>query len=167
VNNVAVTSSAEVVDVEDSDLDRLIDVNLKSVVLMTKHAAPRIAAAGGGSITNIGSISALRATGRQTAYTASKGGVVALTSLWAVELGRSRIRVNCICPGRTLTPLVEQHISWSDDPEAARRALSEDRPMKRMGKPEEIAAGILFLASDEAPYATGAVLSIDGGYVAQ
>ncbi|MFW6138698.1 MAG: SDR family oxidoreductase, partial [Spirochaetota bacterium] len=72
--------------------------------------------------------------------------------------------VNCVCPGRSLTPLVENVIFSSKDPEATRKLVSEDRPVKRLGKPEEIAAGILFLASDEAPYATGTVMSIDGGY---
>jgi NAD(P)-dependent dehydrogenase (short-subunit alcohol dehydrogenase family) len=75
--------------------------------------------------------------------------------------------MNCLCPGRTLTPLVEKVITEAQDPESTRRALEEDRPLKRMGRPEEIAAGILYLASDESPYATGSILSIDGGYTAQ
>ena len=163
VNNVAVTSSAEVVDVEESDLDRLIDVNLKSVVLMTKHAAPRIAAAGGGSITNIGSISALRATGRQTAYTASKGGVVALTSLWAVELGRSRIRVNCICPGTLYTPIAVGLFGMSDQVRWDRANLP---PLGTEGTAWDIAWAALFLASEEARWISGVTLPVDGGFIA-
>jgi NAD(P)-dependent dehydrogenase (short-subunit alcohol dehydrogenase family) len=90
--------------------------------------------------------------------------VIALTKSTALDFVDDNIRVNCLCPGRVLTPLVQELIAESDDPEATRRALSEDRPIKRMGRPEEIAAGILFLASEEIQYATGSVLSIDGGF---
>ena len=103
----------------------------------------------------------------QVAYNVSKSGVIALTKSTALDFAENNIRVNCLCPGRVQTPLVEKVISDSEDPEGTRRVLSDDRPLKRMGKPEEIAAGILFLASDEASYATGTILSIDGGYTAQ
>ncbi len=167
VNNAGIFIEGNVVGTTEADWHRILAINVTGVFLCMKYCIPEMIKGGGGSIVNISSEAGLVGVANMLAYTASKGAVISLTKSTALDFVSHKIRVNCICPGRTLTPLVEQHISWSDDPEAARRALSEDRPMKRMGKPEEIAAGILFLASDEAPYATGAVLSIDGGYVAQ
>ncbi|HJX24442.1 MAG TPA: SDR family oxidoreductase, partial [Candidatus Bathyarchaeia archaeon] len=100
-------------------------------------------------------------------YNVSKGGMIALTRSCAVDLADLSIRVNCVCPGTTETPLVLAAVSRAPDPAAARRALEATRPLNRLGKPEEIATAILYLASDEVGYATGAILSVDGGYTAQ
>lgn len=163
VNNVAVTSAAEVVDVEEADLDRLINVNLKAVVFMTKYATPSIAAAGGGSITNIGSVSALRATANQTAYTATKGGVVSLTALWAVELGRRNIRVNCICPGTLYTPIAVGLFGMSDEVRWYRANLP---PLGVEGTAWDIGWAAVYLASNEARWVSGITLPVDGGFIA-
>jgi NAD(P)-dependent dehydrogenase (short-subunit alcohol dehydrogenase family) len=132
-----------------------------------KHCIPEMERRGGGAVVNVGSEAGLVGIKNQAAYNVSKSGVIALTRSAAVDFATRGVRVNCVCPGRTMTPLVRAVIDRSDDPQRARRELSEDRPLLRMGDPGEIAAGILFLASDEASYAVGTVLSIDGGYTAQ
>ena len=93
--------------------------------------------------------------------------MIGLTRSCAVDFADRGVRVNCVCPGTTLTPLVEEAVGRAADPVAAKRHLEEIRPLNRLGKAEEIASAILYLASDEAAYATGAILSIDGGYTAQ
>jgi NAD(P)-dependent dehydrogenase (short-subunit alcohol dehydrogenase family) len=122
---------------------------------------------GGGTIVNIGSEAGLVGIKNQVAYNVSKSGIIGLTKSSAVDFAEHHIRVNCVCPGTTETPLVKASVESAPDPAAARRALEETRPANRLGRPEEIAAGILYLASDDSPYATGSILSIDGGYTAQ
>jgi NAD(P)-dependent dehydrogenase (short-subunit alcohol dehydrogenase family) len=164
VNNAGVFTEGNVVDTSEEDWNRILGVNLSGVFLCMKYCIPEMIKGGGGVVVNISSEAGLVGIGNQVAYNVSKSGVIALTKSAALDFAGDNIRVNCLCPGRVLTPLVKEVIRNSQDPEATRRLLSEDRPMKRMGKPEEIAAGILFLASDEVAYATGTVLSIDGGY---
>jgi NAD(P)-dependent dehydrogenase (short-subunit alcohol dehydrogenase family) len=118
-------------------------------------------------IVNVASEAGLVGIKGQVAYNVSKGGMIALTRSCAVDFAQMGVRVNCICPGTTDTPLVQAAIQRAPDPAAARRALESSRPLNRLGRPEEIAAAILFLASDQVGYATGAVLSVDGGYTAQ
>jgi NAD(P)-dependent dehydrogenase (short-subunit alcohol dehydrogenase family) len=115
----------------------------------------------------VASEAGLVAIKNQVAYNVSKSGVIALTKSTAVDFAADNIRVNCICPGTTETPLVKAALAKEADPVKSRRALEECRPLNRLGRPEEIAAGILSLASDELGYATGAILSVDGGYTAQ
>jgi NAD(P)-dependent dehydrogenase (short-subunit alcohol dehydrogenase family) len=103
----------------------------------------------------------------QVAYNVSKGAMIALTRSCAVDLADYGIRVNCVCPGTTDTPLVQEAVNRAPDPVAARKHLEAIRPLNRLGTPQEIASAILYLASDEGAYATGAVLSIDGGFTAQ
>jgi meso-butanediol dehydrogenase / (S,S)-butanediol dehydrogenase / diacetyl reductase len=167
VNNAGIFFEGNAVTTSEADWHRLMGINLTGVFLCMKHCIPEMIKQGGGSIVNISSEAGLVGIANMLAYTASKSGVIALTKSTAIDFVGQNIRVNCLCPGRTATPLVEKQIGESSDPEATRRRLSSDRPAQRMGKPEEIAAGVLFLASDESPYATGAVLSIDGGYTAQ
>ena len=164
VNNAGVFTEGNVVDTSEEDWNRILGVNLSGVFFCMKYSIPEMIKGGGGVVVNISSEAGLVGIGNQVAYNVSKSGVIALTKSAALDFAGDNIRVNCLCPGRVLTPLVKEVIRSSQDPEATRRLLSEDRPMKRMGKPEEIAAGILFLASDEVAYATGTVLSIDGGY---
>lgn len=164
VNNAGVFTEGNVVDTSEEDWNRILGVNLSGVFLCMKYCIPEMIKGGGGVVVNISSEAGLVGIGNQVAYNVSKSGVIALTKSAALDFAGDNIRVNCLCPGRVLTPLVKEVIRNSQDPETTRRLLSEDRPMKRMGKPEEIAAGILFLASDEVAYATGTVLSIDGGY---
>ena len=166
VNIAGIFTTGTALDTSEQEWDRILGVNLLGVFLCTKYCVQEMVKTGGGSVVNIASEAGLVAIRNQVAYNVSKSGVVAFTKSAAVDFADKNIRVNCVCPGRVFTPLVEKVIKSSEDPEAALKELSEDRPLKRMGKPEEIAAGILFLASDDAKYAIGTVLSIDGGYTA-
>ena len=167
VNNAGIYAQANVVETAEEDWDRILDVNLKGAFLCSKYCIPEMIKSGGGSIVNIGSEASLVGIRNQVAYNVSKGGIIALTRSMAVDFAAYHIRVNCVCPGTTETPLVKAAVQRAQDPAAARRALEEVRPANRLGRPEEIAAGILYLASDESLYATGSILSIDGGYTAQ
>lgn len=143
--------------------DRVMDVNLKGVWLGCKHAVPALIESGGGSIVNVASFVALMgAATPQIAYTASKGGVLAMTREVAVEQARRGIRANALCPGPIDTPMLQELMS---DPEWARRRLAHI-PMGRPGRAEELAKAALFLASDESSYMTGASLVVDGGITA-
>jgi NAD(P)-dependent dehydrogenase (short-subunit alcohol dehydrogenase family) len=122
---------------------------------------------GGGVIVNVASEAGLVGIAGQVAYNVSKAGMIALTRSSAVDLASRNIRVNCVCPGTTETPLVKAAVARAPDPVAARHKLESSRPLNRLGRPEEIASAILYMASEEAGYATGSVLSIDGGYTAQ
>jgi len=143
--------------------ERVMDVNLKGVWLGCKHGIPAMLASGGGSIVNTASFVALMgAATPQIAYTASKGGVLAMTREIAVEHARNGIRANALCPGPIDTPLLAELMS---DPEWARRRLVHI-PMGRPGRAEELAKAALFLASDDSSYMTGAALVVDGGITA-
>jgi NAD(P)-dependent dehydrogenase (short-subunit alcohol dehydrogenase family) len=163
VNIAGIFTTGTVVETTEADWHRILGVNLDGIFLCMKYCIPEMMKGGEGVVVNISSEAGLVGIKNQVAYNVSKSAVIALTKSTALDFADKHIRVNCLCPGRTLTPLVEKVIKESKDPETTRRVLSEDRPMKRMGNPEEIAAGILFLASD-ATYATGTVLAIDGGY---
>lgn len=167
INNAGIYAQADVVGATEEEWDRILDVNLKGVFLCSKYSIPEMIKGGGGSIVNIGSEAGIVGIKNQVAYNVSKSGVIALTKSMAIDFAAHNIRVNCVCPGTTETPLVEAALERAPDPAAARRAVEEVRPANRLGRPEEIAAGILYLASDESPYATGSILSIDGGYTAQ
>lgn len=167
VNNAGIYMQADAVKTTEEDWDRILDVNLKGAFLCAKYCIPEMIRRGGGSIVNIGSEAGLVGIKNQVAYNVSKSGIIALTRSMAIDFAAHHIRVNCVCPGTTETPLVRAALEKAPDPAAARRALEEVRPANRLGRPEEIAAGILYLASDESLYATGSILSIDGGYTAQ
>jgi NAD(P)-dependent dehydrogenase (short-subunit alcohol dehydrogenase family) len=143
--------------------DRVMDVNLKGVWLGCKHGVPAMLDSGGGSIVNVASFVALMgAATAQIAYTASKGGVLAMTREIAVEHARRGIRANALCPGPIDTPLLAELMS---DPDWARRRLVHI-PMGRPGRAEELAKAALFLASDDSSFMTGASLVVDGGITA-
>jgi NAD(P)-dependent dehydrogenase (short-subunit alcohol dehydrogenase family) len=143
--------------------DRVMDVNLKGVWLGCKYGVPAMLASGGGSIVNVASFVALMgAATAQIAYTASKGGVLAMTREIAVEYGRRGIRANSLCPGPIATPMLEELMR---DPERRARRLVHI-PMGRLGQAEELAKAALFLASDESSFMTGAQLVVDGGITA-
>jgi len=167
INVAGIFTKGDVIHTSEESWNRIIGVNLFGIFLCMKYCIPEMVKIGGGSVVNIASEAGLVGIANQVAYNVSKSGVIALTRSAAVDFATKNVRVNCICPGRVLTPLVEKVIKNSKDPEETRRVLSEDRPLQRMGKPDEIAAGILFLASDESKYTIGTVLSIDGGYTAQ
>lgn len=152
-----------ILDTPPETWQRVMEVNLKGVWLGCRAAVPAMLDSGGGSIVNVASFVALMgAATAQIAYTASKGGVLAMTRELAVEYARRRIRANSICPGPVETPLLAELLS---DPDRRQRRLVHI-PMGRFGRPEEIARGALFLASDEASFVTGSALVIDGGITA-
>ncbi len=162
-NNAGIfpADDGSVVDLAEAVWDRVLTVNLKGIYLCCKHGIPELLRAGGGAIINVASFVALvGCTVPQDAYTASKGGVIALTKSLAVQFGPRGIRTNAIAPGPVETPLLT---SWLlANPEAKKRRL--DRiPMGRFGRPEDIVQMALYLASDEAAWVNGSVLVVDGG----
>jgi NAD(P)-dependent dehydrogenase (short-subunit alcohol dehydrogenase family) len=163
VNNAGVYHQADAVGTPEAVWNEVLAVNLTGAFLCIKHAVPVMAP--GGVIVNVASEAGLVGIRNQVAYNVSKAGLIGLTRSCAVDFAARGIRVNCVCPGTTDTPLVQAAVGRAAEPRAARRALEEVRPLARLGQPEEIAAAILYLA--EAGYATGAVLSVDGGYTAQ
>jgi NAD(P)-dependent dehydrogenase (short-subunit alcohol dehydrogenase family) len=151
---------SSVVDTSEATLQRVLDVNLKGLFLCCKYGVPALLEAGGGSIVNIASFVALMGcTVPQDAYTASKGGVLALTRSLAVQYGPRNIRANAICPGPIETPLLRQLLA-----DAEKRALRLSRiPLGRFGHPEDVAYAGLYLASDESSWVTGTTFVVDGG----
>jgi NAD(P)-dependent dehydrogenase (short-subunit alcohol dehydrogenase family) len=166
-NNAGIELSRPLIETGEDAWDRVIDVNLKSMFLMSKHVIPRMMEGGGGSVVNTSSISGLLGWPDSSAYCASKGGVVQLTREMAVEYGKHNIRVNCICPGTTRTPMIDRLLGEEEHPESAAQSIMEMHPLGRFARPEEIARAMLFLASDEASFVTGTVLPVDGGYTAK
>jgi len=166
VNNAGIYVQGDATATSLADWQKLMAVNLTGAFLCTKYAAEALSA-NRGAIVNVASEAGLVGIANQVAYNVSKAGVIGLTRSCAVDFASRGVRVNCVCPGTTWTPLVKAACDRADDPVAARRRLESIRPLDRLGKVEEIASAILYLASDEAGYATGSVLSIDGGYTAQ
>lgn len=166
VNNAGVYLQSDAIGTSEAQWNHLMGVNLTGAFLCIKHAAPAMMRGKGGAIVNVASEAGLVGIRNQVAYNVSKAGLVALTRSCAVDFASRGIRVNCVCPGTTDTPLVQAAVARASDPRAARKALEEVRPANRLGTPDEIAAAIVFLAGD-CEYATGAVLSVDGGYTAQ
>ncbi|MEM2984447.1 MAG: SDR family oxidoreductase [Candidatus Jordarchaeaceae archaeon] len=150
---------------EEEDWNRVIDVNLKSIFLCCKYAVPQMMRTGG-SIINTASELGLVGTTSHPAYSASKGGVIALTRSLALQCAPYRIRVNCICPGATETPLLKRWIGEKQKEERILEVIKEI-PLGRLGKPVEIAFAALYLASDESSFTTGSIMVIDGGSTAQ
>lgn len=165
-NNAGIVRRASVVESSVEDWDRVIAVNLRSVFLMSRAALPVMIAGGGGAIINTGSGWGLKGGRQAAAYCASKGAVVNLTRAMALDHGAQNIRVNCVCPGDTDTPMLRHEARQLGQPEERFLAEAAERPLGRIGTPEEIAQAVLFLASDAASFITGAVLAVDGGGVA-
>lgn len=168
-NNAGVDTEAKrsILDIDEAAFDKVVEVNLKGVWLMIKHVAPEMIKAGGGSIINTASIGAFMACS-SAGYCASKAGVIGLTKVAAVELGKHKIRVNSLCPGATETPMARHQRE-----EMERRGLPTSNEMidrmgvlGRMAQPEEMAQMALFLASDDSSFATGADFINDGGWLA-
>lgn len=157
-NNVGISGPGTVVDVAEEAWDRVMAVNVKGMMLASKHAIPAMAAGGGGAIVNIASISAVRPA-RLTPYATSKGAVISLTKAMAVDHAPQGIRVNCVMPGPVYTPMVYA-AGMSDEMRAKRQDASL---LKVEGTGWDVGHAVLFLASDEARYITGVVLPVDGG----
>ena len=162
-NNAGVFFPHTVPDCPEEEWDRTIDVNLKGTYLMSKFALPHMIAQRSGVIVNNSSGWGLAGGDAAAAYCASKGGVVLLTKAMAIDHGRQGIRVNCICPGDVETPMLPEDakgrgLSWEEYLQGA-----ANRPLGRIGKPDEIARAVLFLASEDASFMTGSSLVVDGG----
>jgi NAD(P)-dependent dehydrogenase (short-subunit alcohol dehydrogenase family) len=152
-----------VVDTPRESWDRVLAINLTGVYLVCKYATPKLIAGGGGSIVNIGSVSALYGDTRpQDAYTSSKGAIISLTRSLAVQYARDGIRANVIHPGIVDTPMQAKETANPDWVKAVEVAI----PLGRLGRPQDIAYAALYLASDEASWVTGAELVVDGGFIA-
>lgn len=147
--------------------DAIVDVNLKGVMLCCKHAIPALRQSDGGAIVNTASIMSFAGYSRSYAYCASKSGVMGLTRAMALDYAAQGIRVNCICPGWIETAMVQRIADAQSDPERAYQYFVRQHPLGRLGRPEDIAYGALYLASDEASFVTGTALVIDGGYLAR
>jgi len=167
VNNAGIYLQGDVLTTSFDDWQRILATNLAGAFLCTKYAAAEMARRGRGVVVNVSSEAGLVGIAGQVAYNVSKAAMIALTRSCAVDLADRGVRVNCVCPGTTDTPLVQAALSRAPDSAAARRALEQARPLNRLGTAEEIASAILYLAGDESAYATGSVLSIDGGYTAR
>lgn len=167
VNNAGYGIAGSVVDTDEDAWNDLMAVNVRGVFLCSKYAIPAMAANGGGSIVNTASVVAAVGLRNRAAYCASKGAVAALTRAIAIDHVAEGIRCNAIAPGTVGTPYHQELALKSPDPAAFRKGLEQRQLMGRLGTPEEIATGMLFLACDESSFATGSVLTIDGGMTAQ
>jgi NAD(P)-dependent dehydrogenase (short-subunit alcohol dehydrogenase family) len=165
-NNAGIIRRASTVEISEEDWDAVMAVNVKSVFLMSREVIPIMTRAEGGSIINTASGWGLAGGPRAVSYSASKGAVVLLTKAMAIDHGRQKIRVNCICPGDTDTAMLRSEARQLGEAEDRFLAESAKRPLGRVGKPEEIARAVLYLASDGASFITGATLVVDGGGLA-
>lgn len=147
--------------------DRVLDTDLKGPWLFCKHVVPHMTKAGRGSVVNISSLNGLVGFPLSTAYGSAKGGLVVFTKDMAIELAQSGVRFNCVCPGVIATPMMERWTDLMPDKAAAQAMLRGVMPIGRMGTAEEVAGAIFFFASDDSALCQGAVLSVDGGFVAQ
>ncbi|MEX2647786.1 MAG: SDR family NAD(P)-dependent oxidoreductase [Alphaproteobacteria bacterium] len=164
VNDAGVNAGGSVLDTTDEDWLRVLDTNLGGVFAMSRAAVPAMRAKGGGVIVNIASDWSLFASAKAAAYCTSKGGVLMLTKAMALDHARQGIRVNCVCPAEIDTPMLDvtaTEMGMAKD--AARKAWGEALPIGRIGRPEEVAWAVLYLASDAAGFLTGVALPVDGG----
>jgi len=165
-NNAGIIRRASVVETNEEEWDLVMATNVKSVFLLSKYAIPIMAKAGGGVIINNASAWGLVGGRNAASYCASKGAVVLLTKAMALDHGAQNIRVNCICPGDTDTPMLRNEAKQLGKSERQFLAEATQRPLQRVGRPEEIAQAALYLASDASSFVTGTALVIDGGGLA-
>jgi NAD(P)-dependent dehydrogenase (short-subunit alcohol dehydrogenase family) len=157
---------ATVEETEPDAYEALMATNLTCALKLAKAAVPAMRASGGGVVVNVASEAGLVAVPGQVAYNVSKAGLIMLTKSIAVDHAKDGIRAIAICPGTTRTPLVERAIASAPDPAAHEAWLASSRPAKRLGRPEEIAAAIVFAAGDSVQYMTGSEIVVDGGFTA-
>jgi NAD(P)-dependent dehydrogenase (short-subunit alcohol dehydrogenase family) len=169
VNNAGIGLVGNVEETAEEDFERLMRVNVRGVYLGCKEAVPLMLDQGAGNIINIGSVAALVGIERRFAYSASKGAVVALTRQLAIDYVAKGIRCNVICPGTVYTPFVDSYLKkfHADEIEETKQKLDARQPLGRMGRPDEVAKMAVYLASDDAEFVTGAVMTIDGGLTAR
>jgi NAD(P)-dependent dehydrogenase (short-subunit alcohol dehydrogenase family) len=162
VNNAGFGLQGTVETTEEAEWDALMGVNLKGVYLCSRYAIPHLRGRGGVIVNTASNVATVGIKDR-AAYCASKAGVAALTRAMALDHAPDGIRVNCVAPGVIESSYFDAMLARAPDPAAFKRALEARAPMDRMGRPEEIANCILFLASDESSFATGAMFTVDGG----
>lgn len=162
-NNAGFGFPGNVLEIDEDNWDRLMSVNLKGVYLCSKYAIPELAKTGDGRIVNTSSYTANVGIRDRAAYVASKGGVSALTRAMALDHVDQGIRVNAVAPGTINSPYFDKMIAESAEPQELVDSLNGRSPMHRMGRPEEVAEAIVWLAAKESSFATGSVLTIDGG----
>ena len=166
VNNAGIGHVGSIVNTEPRDFDQLLDVNVKSVYLVTRAFLPQLLATRG-SIVNIGSVAGLVGIKQRFAYCMSKGAVIAMTRQLAVEYAKD-LRVNCVCPGTVGTPFVEGYLEkyHAHEKDKVRAELRARQPVGRLGTPQEVASLVRYICSSEADFMTGSILTIDGGWTA-
>lgn len=157
VNNAGITADSQLVKMSEDQWDKVLTVNLKGVWICGQAVGKRMREQGSGSIINGSSISGLHGNFGQSNYTAAKGGMIAMSRTWAIELGPKGVRVNVVAPGWTDTPML------ATVPEKVLEAVKQRTPLRRMGTPEDMANVYAFLASDQAAFITGQVIEVDGG----
>jgi 2-keto-3-deoxy-L-fuconate dehydrogenase len=169
VNNAGIGYVGDALETDEREYEKLMAVNVRGVFLCSKAALAHMVEHGGGVIINMASVAGQVGVSRRFAYGASKGAVIAMTKSMAVDFVKRGIRVNCICPGTIHTPFVDGYLDrfHSHNREETLAGLHARQPMGRMGRPEEIAYAALYLAADEASFATGAEMVVDGGLTAQ
>jgi NAD(P)-dependent dehydrogenase (short-subunit alcohol dehydrogenase family) len=166
VNNAGIGHVGTILQTTGEDLDKMYEVNVRGVFNGCKQFVPAMIESGGGSVINLASIGGVVGIVDRLAYCTTKFAVVGLTKCLALDHAKTGLRVNCLCPGRVETPFVQARLREYPDPEAAYKEMSESQAVGRMGRPDEIAAAALYLASDEAAFVTGSAFIIDGGHSA-
>lgn len=166
-NNAGVLSGAPTHETAIEEWDRIFSINVRGTFMMSKFTIPHMLAAGGGCIVNNSSVLGLKAVAGFTSYVSSKGAVTQLTRAMALDYAGQGIRVNAICPGAIVTPMVTNIIDSMEDKQAAEDLLTSFHPVGRMGEPEEVAKAMLFLCEDGVGFMTGTMLSVDGGWIAK
>jgi len=162
-NNAAVSSFKSVLETDEAEIDRVMNVNVKGTFFCSKAVIPHMHRAGGGSIVTTSSITGIVGAPGMAVYSASKGAIITFTRTLALEQAEAGIRVNCICPASIDTPMLTTAFEKTDDPVKARAQNVKRHPLGRLGTPEDVAWLALFLASDEASFITGGTFVIDGG----
>jgi NAD(P)-dependent dehydrogenase (short-subunit alcohol dehydrogenase family) len=166
VNNAGIGHVGTALTTTGADLDRLHAVNVKGVLFTTQAFLPSMLECCSGSVINLASIGGIVGIRDRLAYCTTKFAVVGMTKSMALDHADRQVRFNCICPGRVETPFVQQRLKEYPDPQTAYKEMSATQAIGRMGKPDEIAAAALYLASDESAFITGSALIIDGGWSA-
>lgn len=165
-NCAGIAIRKNIVELTEDEWDRALDITLKGIYLLSREVVPHMIRAGGGSIINIGSGWSLKGGPRAASYCAAKGGVANLTRAMAIDHGKHNIRVNCVCPGDVDTPMLRSECAQLGENKEAFLREAANRPLARIGTPEDVANAVLFLASPMSSWITGAALVVDGGGLA-
>jgi NAD(P)-dependent dehydrogenase (short-subunit alcohol dehydrogenase family) len=166
-NNAGVEVAKGLLDTSEENWNQSVNVNLKSVFFCCKHAIKQMKEKGNGAIINNSSVAGLVGSTFSPAYSAAKGGIISLTKTLAADFGEFNIRVNCICPGAIETPMLERVLEYQGNPADVRESRLKNYPLGRFGSPQEVAQTVLFLASDDSSFVTGAIIVVDGGFTSK